>query len=122
MSSAADAPTTPQERNPRLRAALIRFFQISAIAEAITWTGLLIGMALKYLVVGTVVGVKTFGPLHGIAMVLYVFSVLLVKPEVGWDRRVTAVALAASVPPFVTWPFERWALRRWRAEDAAAAS
>src|SRR5947207_219309 len=49
----------------------IRMFQIMAISEAITWAGLLIGMLFKYVVASDAVGVKIFGPLHGMVMIFY---------------------------------------------------
>jgi integral membrane protein len=97
-----------------LREGLIRFFRIAAIGEAITWTGLIVGMILKYVVVGTQVGVQIFGTLHGIACVAYVFSVLLVRPQLRWDNRTTLIGLAVSVPPLLTYPFERWAMEQAR--------
>ena len=51
---------------------LARIFRAVAIAEACSWTGLLIGMVFKYLVVFDDVGVKIFGPIHGGLFVAYV--------------------------------------------------
>ncbi len=44
-----------------MRRAALSLFSIVAIAEACSWTGLLIGMFFKYVVVGTEIGVKIFG-------------------------------------------------------------
>jgi integral membrane protein len=91
--------------------ALVRTFQITAIAEAITWIGLLVGMLFKYVVASNPAGVRFFGPVHGFVFCGYLIAVLLVRPELRWNRRMTVIAIAASVPPLATWPFERWALR-----------
>jgi integral membrane protein len=97
-----------------VRAALVKTFQIAAITEAITWGGLLIGMVLKWITGTTDVGVRIFGPVHGLAFIFYLFSVGFVRPELRWTPRVTVIAIAASVPPFATWLFERWAMERAR--------
>jgi integral membrane protein len=90
--------------------ALIRTFQVLAIIEAVTWTGLLISMVFKYFITGDQLGVRLFGGLHGFAAIGYVMAVFLVRPEVGWSNRTTALALAASVPPLATLWFVRRAV------------
>ena len=52
------------------------------------------------------------GSLHGYACLAYVLVVFLVRAEYGWSNRMTLLALASSVPPLATVPFERWAYRR----------
>jgi integral membrane protein len=91
-----------------LRKGLVKTFRIAAIAEAVTWAGLLIGMFFKYIVVKNQVGVQIFGPTHGFVMGFYIIAVFLVKPELPWGRRELYIGLAASVPPFATYFFERW--------------
>jgi len=70
-----------------LRTGLVRTFRVAAIAEAVTWAGLLIGMFFKYIVVKNQVGVQIFGPTHGFVMGFYIIAVFLVKPELPWGRR-----------------------------------
>ncbi|APU13512.1 MULTISPECIES: DUF3817 domain-containing protein [Actinoalloteichus] len=89
-------------------------FRLVAVAEALSWTGLLIGMFFKYVVVNTEIGVEVFGPIHGAFFVLYVASVVLVRRELKWDTKTTVWALIASVPPLGTVVFERWARRTGR--------
>src|SRR3954462_10218719 len=48
--------------NPRTAATA---FRIVAVAEALSWIGLLIGMYVKYVPQTTELGVHIFGPLHG---------------------------------------------------------
>lgn len=86
-------------------------FRGVAIAEALSWTGLLIGMYFKYLVVGDDIGVKIFGPIHGGLFLLYVIVTMLVRRRLRWGLGTTVFALVASVPPLGTLVFERWATR-----------
>ena len=91
-----------------LRKGLVETFRIAAIAEAVTWAGLLIGMFFKYIVVKNQFGVQVFGPVHGFVMGFYILTVFLVKPELPWGRRELLIGLGASVPPLATYFFERW--------------
>jgi integral membrane protein len=88
------------------------WFRTVAIAEAISWTGLLIGMLFKYVLSDNEIGVKIFGPIHGGVFIAYVVTVLLVRGPLKWSWPVTLVALAASIPPLFTWFFEIWARSR----------
>ncbi len=96
----------------------LRLFRAAALLEALSWAALLTGMFFKYVVVHNEIGVKIAGPIHGGLFILYVLSVLLVREQLKWSPLVTLVALVASIPPFATAFFERWALRRV-AEPAA---
>jgi integral membrane protein len=93
-------------------------FRVVAIAEAFSWAGLLIGMLFKYVVADNPVGVHVFGPIHGGVFMIYVACVLLLCRPFRWSPLVTMVALAASIPPFATIFFERWADRTGRLETA----
>ena len=93
------------------------WFRLVATAEAVSWAGLLVGMLFKYVVADTEVGVQVFGPIHGAVFVLYVLTTLALFRRFGWSPLVTLVALAASVPPFGTLLFERWADRTGRLRD-----
>ena len=101
---------------------LIRIFRICAIVEAITWIGLLGSMYQKYIQDEQGPALHVFGSLHGYACLAYVLVVFLVRAEYGWTNRVTLLALASSVPPFATVPFERWAYRRLRERVEAQAA
>jgi integral membrane protein len=91
---------------------LIRIFRICAITEAITWIGLLFSMYEKYIADTHSALIHIMGSLHGYAWIAYVLVVFLVRAEYGWSNRMTLLALASSVPPLATVPFERWAYRR----------
>jgi integral membrane protein len=82
-------------------------FRLLALAEAVSWAGLLIGMLFKYVLIGNEIGVKIFGPIHGAIFVAYILVTLMLAHR--WDRKTTFWALAASIPPFGTVIFERWA-------------
>ncbi|MBB4963645.1 DUF3817 domain-containing protein [Saccharothrix violaceirubra] len=85
-------------------------FRLLAFAEAVSWAGLLLGMFFKYVVVGNEIGVKVFGPIHGAIFVGYVLVTLMMAQK--WSKGVLFVALLASIPPFGTVLFERWAQRQ----------
>jgi integral membrane protein len=91
---------------------LARAFRTVAIAEACSWTGLLIGMVFKYLVVFDDVGVKIFGPIHGVLFILYVIITLVTARTFRWRAGTTIVGLLASIPPLTTLWFEHSAHRR----------
>ena len=89
-----------------------KLFRIVAVAEACSWAGLLVGMFFKHVAQTTEVGVQVMGPIHGAAFVAYVVVAIVVATDAGWSKRVTALALLASIPPFATVWFERWAVSR----------
>jgi integral membrane protein len=95
-----------------MRRAALSLFTIVAIAEACSWTGLLIGMFFKYGPVGTEIGVKVFGPIHGALFVSYVVLTLAVARLHRWRAMTALIALSCSIPPLATLVFERWARRR----------
>lgn len=96
-------------------------FRRVAIAEAVTWSLLLLGMLLKY---GTPahhlgeLGVRVFGMLHGIVFIGYCLTTLLVGVDQRWARGRVLLGLACSIPPFMTVWFDRHAESRG-ALDAA---
>lgn len=89
-------------------------FRLLALAEAVSWAGLLLGMFFKYVVIGNDIGVNIFGPIHGAIFIAYVLAAVLVRGPLGWNPRTLTLALVASVPPFGTVVFERWATRTGR--------
>ncbi|WP_369256376.1 DUF3817 domain-containing protein [Geodermatophilus amargosae] len=84
-------------------------FRTVAVAEALSWIGLLAGMYVKYVPETSELGVQVFGPIHGAVFVAYVLVSLVAARVLGWSRGTTLLALAASVPPLATVVFERWA-------------
>jgi integral membrane protein len=94
-------------------------FRIVAIAEALSWLGLLIGMFFKYVVVHDPIGVKIMGPIHGALFVAYVVCTLDAMAHLKKGPGVMLIGLVAAVPPFTTLWFERWVLREHRAATPA---
>jgi integral membrane protein len=92
----------------------VQLFRAVAVAEAITWVGLLAGMYVKYVPETSEIGVKVFGPVHGAVFVLYVAVTLLTARRLRWTPGTALLALAASIPPFATVVFEWWARRTGR--------
>ncbi|HET6626709.1 MAG TPA: DUF3817 domain-containing protein [Nocardioidaceae bacterium] len=92
----------------------VRLFLVVAVAEAISWAGLLTGMYFKYFTDAGDQGVKVFGPIHGGIFVAYVLLTVLVARALRWSRWTTVAGLACSVPPFATLVFELWAQRTGR--------
>lgn len=89
-----------------------RIFRVVAVAEAVSWALLLVGMYFKWIAETSEVGVQVFGPIHGTIFMVYVIVTLGTASVFGWNWKVTLLGLAAAVPPFATWWFEVWVLRR----------
>lgn len=85
-----------------------RAFVAAAILEAVTWTGLLVGMLLEHGLSVTDMGVAVFGPLHGVAFLIYVVIAVMAATRFRWSLGVFALALLAAVPPLTTIPLEVW--------------
>jgi integral membrane protein len=107
----------PTERSATSRNArdqrLVRLFTMVSIAEAVSWAGLLAGMYAKYVSETTELGVRVFGSIHGAIFIAYVLLTLAVSRRLRWRvLPTTLLALAASVPPFMTAAFEVWARKR----------
>jgi integral membrane protein len=103
--------------NPRTAATA---FRIAAVAEALSWVGLLAGMFVKWVLQTSEVGVQVFGPIHGGIFVAYGVLALVAGRALRWTPTTLLLALAASVPPLATIWLERWATRSGRLPTAAA--
>ncbi|MGV8961716.1 MAG: DUF3817 domain-containing protein [Stenotrophomonas sp.] len=89
-----------------------KLFAAAAFIEALTWTGLLLGMLLKYGTQTTDLGVWLFGRLHGAAFLFYVAVSLFAWVRLRWPLWAILVALLAAMRPLVTVPLEIWFRRR----------
>lgn len=105
--------------NPRTVATA---FRIVAVAEALSWIGLLVGMFVKYVPGTSELGVQIFGPVHGGIFVAYVVVALVAARALRWSIGTTLLALLASIPPLATIWFERWATRTGRLPQAEPAT
>ena len=90
-------------------AAMIRIFRVLAIAEAFSWSALLVGMFLKWVTRTTEVGVEIAGPIHGAFFIGYGIAALSLWGMQRWPFRVALFAGLSAVFPFATVWFERWA-------------
>ena len=69
-----------------------------AIAEALSFVGLLVAMVFKY-GADEPTGVTVLGPIHGALFVAYVGTALIVRQHRGWGVVRTMGILAAGVLP-----------------------
>ncbi|MCM1011068.1 MULTISPECIES: DUF3817 domain-containing protein [unclassified Brevibacterium] len=83
-----------------------KLFNFFAVAEAITWALLLVGMFLKYVTQTTEVGVRIGGGIHGFVFLCFVVVVLLVGISQKWSIGRILAGLVSAVIPFATIPFE----------------
>ena len=90
----------------------LRLFRRLAIAEAVTWALLLVGMFLKYVIDTTELGVRVFGMAHGVVFIAYCLGAVFLAVNQRWTLGTTVLALASAVPPFMTVWFDRRAERR----------
>ncbi|HVW23576.1 MAG TPA: DUF3817 domain-containing protein [Candidatus Saccharimonadales bacterium] len=88
-------------------------FRIAALGEAFGWTLLIIGITLeRYLLPGNYWSVLLAGRIHGTLFFLYLLATLGLYPNLHWSRGRGLAALLASVPPYGSLIFERWASYR----------
>lgn len=105
---------------------LRRWFGIVAVAEAISWGGLLIAMVFKWIIqddpnTGIEGGVPIMGPIHGTVFIGFVIVSVLAWRTYGWTARTLLTSLASAIPPFATIWFERKAVREGLLEVPASA-
>lgn len=90
-------------------------FRSIALAEAVSWVGLLIGMYFKYLgSPRTEVGVKVFGMAHGLIFIGFVVAALMAGMAHRWTVGTWLLAFLASVVPVCSVIFIIWADRTGR--------
>ncbi|WP_116111872.1 DUF3817 domain-containing protein [Austwickia chelonae] len=89
-----------------------RLYQVLALAEMVTWTLLLLGMAGKYLLDLGEVGSRIGGGIHGFVFLAYCLVTVLIAVDQRWSLRDLALGLGSAVLPYATVPFERYAERR----------
>ncbi|WP_340540765.1 DUF3817 domain-containing protein [Nocardioides sp. GXZ039] len=89
-----------------------RLFRGVAVAEAITWALLLLGMFLKYVTDTTELGVRVFGMAHGVVFVAYCLTTMVVGIDQRWSLRRVLWGLLAAIPPFATVVFDLLAERQ----------
>jgi integral membrane protein len=92
-----------------------RFYRVIAIAEAITWTLLIAGMLLKYVITPGEIGdlaVRVSGSIHGFVFITYAATAVIVGLNQRWPLSRIGFGVLTAVIPYATIPFERWLERR----------
>jgi integral membrane protein len=90
-------------------------FRIVAMAEAVSWVGLLVGMYFKYLgTPRTEIGVKVFGMAHGLIFIAFVVTTSLAAITFRWSAKTCLLALLASIVPLASVIFLIWVDRTGR--------
>ena len=87
-------------------------YRFVSVAEAITWSLLIIGMLLKYVAEAGQWGVQIGGFLHGLVFLAYGMTAVFVGVNQHWSVRLIALACLTAVIPFATLPFDRTLERR----------
>ncbi|WP_461174616.1 DUF3817 domain-containing protein [Arthrobacter sp. Z1-9] len=103
-----------------MRSVALRAFRILAVAEAVSWAALLVGMYFKWIAGTTEIGVQVAGPVHGALFVGYGIAALALWRLQRWPFIVALFAGLSAVFPFATLWFERWAGKRGYLAAAAA--
>lgn len=87
-------------------------YRALALAEWVTWTLLLAGMFVKYVLEAGDLLVRIGGGLHGFTFLSYAVVTVLVAVDQHWKLRDLLLGLGSAIIPYMTVPFERSALRR----------
>ena len=91
----------------------VRQFKIVAILEGVSFLVLLgIAMPLKY-IFDLPATTQVVGMAHGILFIVYVIMVVLIRKQLDWNLKTTALALTASVLPFGPFVVDRKLLQRY---------
>ena len=96
----------------RLLSTPSRIYRVLALAEVVTWTLLLGGMFVKYVLDSTELLVRIGGGLHGFTFLCYVVVTVLVAVDQRWKLTDLLLGIASAIIPYLTVPFERSAERR----------
>lgn len=94
-------------------------FKVAALAEAVGWTLLIIGIVCKQLPVSWhEIPVAIAGRIHGMLFMVYVMAALAFGSSLGWSISKTLLAGLLSAPPYGSLVFEQWEARRRAAHQA----
>ena len=89
----------------------VRQFKIVAILEGVSFLVLLgIAMPLKY-IFDMPASTQIVGMAHGILFIAYVLMVVIIRKQLNWNLKTTALALTASVLPFGPFVVDRKLLK-----------
>lgn len=82
------------------------FYRLVSIAEAITWTVLIIGMALKYIAGLGSLPVLIGGSIHGFVFLCFAGTSILVGINQKWRIGLIIAAVVMAIVPYATVPFD----------------
>ena len=72
-------------------------FRLVALAEAVSWVGLLVGMYFKYLgTPRTEIGVKVFGMAHGLVFIAFVVTAVFAGDRLQLEREDVVAGVAGE--------------------------
>ncbi|MDN5726200.1 MAG: DUF3817 domain-containing protein [Propionibacteriales bacterium] len=111
MSSTTGTATTTRSLTPR------RLYRIVAVAEMVTWTGLLLGMVLKYTGITEAV-IPVVGLAHGLTFLSYLFTAVFVGLNQRWSIKLIGLGVLTTFVPYATYPYDRWLERNNRLEGS----
>lgn len=109
----------PSASPPNITVTLFRF---AAFIEALSWIGLLYGMAMKYFVTFDGQWARIFGQVHGLLVMFYLVMGFIISNERKWPIRSVVLGTLATIPPFFTIVFDRWAAKTGHYGKAAKTS
>ncbi len=87
-------------------------FVVFAIAEAITWTLLILGLLAKAFTSIAPIVVTVIGGIHGLVFLGYGVTAALVGVNQRWSTGKIILGIALAIVPYATIPFERVQLKK----------
>ena len=101
-TTSTPTPTAPAAAAPAITPR--RLFRTFAIAEMITWAGLITALVLRALDVTNLVPIA--GGIHGFVFLCYASTTVFVWVNQKWPARIGLPGLLLAIVPFATVPFE----------------
>ena len=99
-------------------------YRVMAAAEMVTWTLLIVAMVARYVFAYEGPLFFAAGLSHGIIFLAYCITAVIVGINLRWGLGTITMAVLSAIPPWMTWPFDRWLERQeklrgqWRLEDS----
>ncbi|MEY2693669.1 MAG: hypothetical protein RL142_17 [Actinomycetota bacterium] len=87
-------------------------FVVFAIAEAVTWTLLILGLLARAFASITPIVVTVIGGIHGLVFLGYGVTAALVGVNQRWSTGKIVLGIALAIVPYATIPFERLQLKK----------
>lgn len=88
-------------------------FRVLAIAEAVSWTLLVVGLVLRA-TADLAIAVTIGGAIHGFVFLSYGATAVLVALNNRWRPGPALVAIGSAIVPYATVPAELWLARSGR--------